>query len=41
MGGLTVAAIGLAGRSLEPLLKQQEMVMHTAEVISHVLSRGA
>jgi DNA-binding IclR family transcriptional regulator len=40
-GGRPVAAIGLAGRALEPLLMQREMVLHAAEVISHVLSRGA
>jgi IclR family KDG regulon transcriptional repressor len=38
--GRPVAAIGLSGRALEPLLKHKELVQHTAEVISHVLSRG-
>jgi IclR family acetate operon transcriptional repressor len=39
--GRPVAAIGLSARALAPLLKQKELVQHTAEVISHVLSRGA
>lgn len=39
--GKPVAAIGLSGRSLEPLLTQKKLVQHTAEVISHVLSSGA
>ena len=40
VGGLPVAAIGLSARSLEPLMQHRDMVIHTAEVISHVLSRG-
>jgi DNA-binding IclR family transcriptional regulator len=39
--GRPVAAIGLTGRALDPLAKHTELVQHTAEVISHVLSRGA
>lgn len=39
--GRPIAAIGLSGRALDPLLKQKERVQHTAEVIAHVLSRGA
>jgi DNA-binding IclR family transcriptional regulator len=39
--GRPVAAIGLAARTLAPLMKHKELVQHTAEVISHVLSRGA
>lgn len=38
--GRPVAAIGLSGRALKPLVKHQGLVQHTAEVISHVLSRG-
>ncbi len=36
-----VAAIGLSGRALDQLMKHKEALQHTAEVISHVLSRGA
>jgi len=32
-----VGAIGVSGRELEPLIKHQELVRHTAEVISHHL----
>jgi IclR family acetate operon transcriptional repressor len=39
--GDPVGAISLTGRALDPLLKQKELVQHTAEVISHVLSSGA
>jgi DNA-binding IclR family transcriptional regulator len=39
--GRPVAAIGLTGRALDPLMKHTNLVQHTAEVISHVLSRGA
>jgi DNA-binding IclR family transcriptional regulator len=39
--GTTVSgAIGISGRSLHPLLETAERICHTAEVISHVLSRG-
>jgi DNA-binding IclR family transcriptional regulator len=38
--GKPVAAVAIMGRSLEPLLSHAENVQHTAEVISHVLSRG-
>lgn len=41
VGGRPVAAIAVTGRSLEPLLPHKDLVKHTAEVISHVLSRGA
>lgn len=41
VGGRPVAAIGLSGRTPEPVMKQKELVQHTAEIISHVLSRGA
>ena len=40
VAGRPVAAIGLSARSLEPLMEHKDMVIHTAEVISHVLSRG-
>jgi len=39
--GAPVAAIAVVGRTLEPLFAHTETVRHTAEVISHVLSRGA
>jgi IclR family acetate operon transcriptional repressor len=39
--GKPVAAIGLSGRALGHLLSQKQALQHTAEVISHVLSRGA
>jgi IclR family acetate operon transcriptional repressor len=32
-----IGAIGVSGRDLEPLIKHQELVRHTAEVISHHL----
>jgi DNA-binding IclR family transcriptional regulator len=32
-----IGAIGVSGRDLEPLIKYQELVRHTAEVISHHL----
>lgn len=38
--GRPVAAIGVTGRALEPLMEHVEAIRHTAEVISHVLSRG-
>ena len=38
--GVAAGAVGLTGRSLEALMQQLEAVRHTAEVISHVLSRG-
>lgn len=40
VGGRPVAAIGLSARTLEPLMRHKDMVVHTAEVLSHVLSRG-
>jgi DNA-binding IclR family transcriptional regulator len=36
-----VAAIAVIGRTLEPLIAHNEEVQHTAEVIAHVLGRGA
>ena len=39
--GAAIAALAVVGRTLEPLLAHTEAVQHTAEVISHVLSRGA
>jgi DNA-binding IclR family transcriptional regulator len=39
--GRPVAAVAVTGRSFEPLLTHSGIVQHTAEVISHVLSRGA
>jgi DNA-binding IclR family transcriptional regulator len=39
--GKAVAAIGLSSRTLEQLMRHKDPVQHTAEVISHVLSRGA
>lgn len=39
--GKPVAGIAAFGRSLEPLLPHTSEVQHTAEVISHLLSRGA
>jgi len=38
--GKPVAAVAIMGRSLEPLLSHADSVQHSAEVISHVLSRG-
>lgn len=38
--GRPVAAIGVTGRALEPLEEHVDTIRHTAEVISHVLSRG-
>jgi DNA-binding IclR family transcriptional regulator len=32
-----VGAIGISGRELEPLIKHQELVRQTAEIISHHL----
>ncbi len=32
-----LGAIGLSGRALEPLVKQRDLLRHTAEVISHML----
>jgi DNA-binding IclR family transcriptional regulator len=39
--GRPVAAIAIIGRGMEPLLAHTDTVRHSAEVISHVLSRGA
>jgi IclR family KDG regulon transcriptional repressor len=41
MNGRPVASVAVMGRTLEGLLAHTEIVQHTAEVISHVLSRGA
>jgi DNA-binding IclR family transcriptional regulator len=38
--GNPAGAIGLTGRSLDGLMEHIDKVRHTAEVISHVLSRG-
>jgi DNA-binding IclR family transcriptional regulator len=38
--GYPVGAIGVTGRSLTPLIDHVATIQHTAEVISHVLSRG-
>jgi DNA-binding IclR family transcriptional regulator len=38
--GSPTGAIGLTGRSLDGLMQHVDKVRHTAEVISHVLSRG-
>ena len=38
--GKAVAAVAAMGRSLDGILPHTEVVQHTAEVISHVLSRG-
>ena len=38
--GRPVGAIAVVGRSLDPLLAHADIVQHTAEVISHILSRG-
>jgi len=38
--GVPVGAIGVTGRSLQPLMDRVGTIQHTAEVISHVLSRG-
>lgn len=38
--GKAAASVSVVGRSLDPLLQHAELVRHTAEVISHVLSRG-
>jgi DNA-binding IclR family transcriptional regulator len=40
LDGAPIGAIGVTGRSLDPLTKQVDTIQHTAEVISHVLSRG-
>jgi IclR family acetate operon transcriptional repressor len=40
LDGAPIGAIGVTGRALEPLTQQVETIQHTAEVISHVLSRG-
>jgi DNA-binding IclR family transcriptional regulator len=40
LDGRPIGAIGVTGRALEPLLDRVDLVQHTAEVISHVLSRG-
>ena len=37
VGTETIGAIGVSGRDLEPLIKHEELVRHTAEVISHHL----
>lgn len=39
--GVPVAAIAIIGRTPEPLLRRKDDVKHAAEVISHVLGRGA
>jgi DNA-binding IclR family transcriptional regulator len=39
--GGPAGAIGITGRSLETLMEHLDAIRHTAEVISHVLSRGA
>jgi IclR family acetate operon transcriptional repressor len=39
--GRPVAAAAVVGRLLDPLLQHTEAVKHTAEVISHILSRGS
>jgi DNA-binding IclR family transcriptional regulator len=39
--GRPVAAVAVVGRVLDPLLPHTEIVQHTAEVISHILSRGS
>jgi len=39
--GSPVAALAVVGRSLESLLAYTDPIQHTAEVISHVLSRGS
>jgi IclR family acetate operon transcriptional repressor len=39
--GTPIGSIGVTARSLEPLLENIETIQHTAEVISHVLNRGA
>ena len=36
-----VGAIGVAGRSKEALKPHIQTVQHTAQVISHILSRGS
>ncbi len=41
VGGGPVAAIGISGRWPDSLMLHKDRVQHTAEVISHVLSRGA
>jgi IclR family KDG regulon transcriptional repressor len=40
LDGVPIGAIGVTGRALEPLIERVDTVQHTAEVISHVLSRG-
>jgi DNA-binding IclR family transcriptional regulator len=40
LDGAPIGAIGVTGRSLDALTKQVDTIQHTAEVISHVLSRG-
>jgi DNA-binding IclR family transcriptional regulator len=39
--GSPAGAIGVTGRALDPLMEHVGSVRHAAEVISHVLSRGA
>jgi DNA-binding IclR family transcriptional regulator len=39
--GRPVAAVAVVGRTLETLLQHTQIVQHTAEVISHILSRGS
>ncbi len=36
-----LGAIAVAGRALEPLRAHKGLVQHTAEVVSHILGRGA
>lgn len=40
LDGAPIGAIGVTGRALAPLQEQVGRIQHTAEVISHVLSRG-
>lgn len=41
LDGAPIGSIGVTARSLEPLVEHVEIIQHTAEVISHVLNRGA
>ena len=40
LDGAPIGAIGVTARALPPLIDQVETIQHTAEVISHILSRG-
>ena len=40
LDGAPIGAIGVTGRALDPLVEHVGTIQHTAEVISHVLSRG-